>query len=241
MSAQKRTILVTDDDHQILKFVTHNLQFEDYEVLTAHDGRQALALIQEQAPDLVILDLMMPQMDGFEVCQRVRTFSAVPIIILTARDQERDKVRGLELGADDYLTKPFGVEELLARVRAVLRRSEFTTNERAYGLSMHLTIGELSIDHAQRLVTMAGQVVSLTPTEYRLLFHLAQNAGRVVTHNGLLEYVWGEMYAGEGHLLQVTISRLRRKIEHDPASPRSILTKAGIGYMLAAPASVQVT
>lgn len=239
MPARKTTIVIADDDLQHLKFVARNLQFEGYEVLLANDGKQALHLIETHTPDLILLDLMMPEMDGFTVCQQVRTFSAVPIIILTARGQDRDKIRGLDLGADDYLTKPFRVEELIARVRAVLRRSQFTKNERTYALQTNMTIGELSIDDAQHQVSMAGHEIVLTPTEYRLLFYLAQNAGHLLTQDRLLEYVWGEDYVGEGHLLQVNMSRLRSKLEPDPAHPRYILTKIGIGYMLVASAEVQ--
>jgi DNA-binding response OmpR family regulator len=147
-------------------------------------------------------------------------------------------VRGFDLGADDYLIKPFSVEELLARVRAVLRRAQFTASEQAYALQTTMMIGDLSINDAQHLVTRAGQEIILTAIEYRLLFHLAQNAGRIVTQDQFLEYVWGDNYVGEGHLLQVNMSRLRSKLEPDPAHPRYILTKVGIGYMLAAPAAV---
>jgi DNA-binding response OmpR family regulator len=238
MSAKKTTILAVDDDVHLLRLIVRNLELEGYDVLTASDGREALEQIQAYVADLVLLDLMLPEMDGFTVCSAVREFSAVPIIILTARGQDRDKVRGFDLGADDYLTKPFSVEELLARVRAVLRRTQFTANEHVYGLQTTMTIGELSINDAQHLVMRAGQEVNLTPVEYRLLFHLAQNAGRIVTQDQLLEYVWGDNYVGEGHLLQVNMSRLRSKLEPDPAHPRYILTKVGIGYMLAAPAAV---
>ncbi len=161
-------------------------------------------------------------------------FSAVPIIIITARGQDQDKVRGLDLGADDYLTKPFSVDELLARVRAVLRRALFIANEQSHALRTTTTIGELTIDFAQHLVTMKGKEVVLTPTEYRILSYLAQNAGRVVTQDLLLEHVWGSEYVGEGHMLQVNINRLRRKIEPDATHPRYIMTKVGIGYLLAA-------
>ena len=180
----------------------------------------------------------MPKMDGFTVCQRVREFSAVPIIIVTARGQDQDKVHGLDLGADDYLTKPFSVDELLARVRAVLRRTQFTVNEQTHAMSRTSTIGELMIDFSQHLVTKAGQEVSLTATEYRILAYLAQNVGRVVTQDLLLEHVWGSEYLGESHMLQVNINRLRRKIEADPSHPRYLLTKVGVGYFLAAQADV---
>jgi DNA-binding response OmpR family regulator len=172
-------------------------------------------------------------MDGFTVCHRVREFSTVPIILVTARGQDQDKIRGLDLGADDYLTKPFSVDELLARVRAVLRRAQFTSNDAASVARTIQTIGEMTIDYAQHLVTIEGREVTLTPIEYRLLAYLAQNAGRIVTQELLLSHVWGSEYTGESHMLQVNINRLRRKVEADPTSPRYIRTKVGIGYLLA--------
>src|SRR5260370_25609520 len=234
MPAKKTTILAADDDPQLLRLMTRNLEFEGYEVLSASDGQQALAEIESHVPDLVLLDVMMPKMDGFTVCHRVREFSSVPIIIVTARGQDQDKVRGLDIGADDYLTKPFSVDELLARVRAVLRRAQFTVNEQAHGIRTTITIGDLTVDSAQHLVTMAGKEVTLTPIEYRILAHLAQNVGRVVTQDMVLEHVWGTEYLGESHMLQVNINRLRRKLEVDPTRPRYILTKVGVGYFLAA-------
>jgi DNA-binding response OmpR family regulator len=236
MSAKKTAIIVADDDPQLLRFLVRNLEFEGFEVHKASDGKEALELITTASPDLVILDLMMPRMDGFAVCSAVREFSAVPIIILTALGWDQEKVRAFELGADDYLTKPFSLEELIARVRAVLRRSRFTTNEHAYLLRGTLTIGDVTINDAEHLVQRAGCEVVLSPVEYRLLLYLAQNAGRVVTQDQLLAYIWGDSYMNEGHILQVNISRLRRKLEPDPAHPRYILTKPGVGYMLASPA-----
>lgn len=231
MPPRKPTILTADDDPQLLRLVARNLAFEGYDVHTASDGELALARIEALQPDLVLLDVMMPRMDGLAVCQRVREFSTVPIIMLTAREQ--DKIRALDLGADDYLTKPFSVDELLARVAAVLRRAQFRPDEHPY--ATHTTLGELAIDHAQRLVTMAGRQIMLTPIEYSLLAYLAHNAGRIVLQDALLEHVWGTAYAGEGHLLQVNVSRLRHKLEPDPGHPRYLVTKPGIGYLLAAP------
>ncbi|HET8912979.1 MAG TPA: response regulator transcription factor [Ktedonobacteraceae bacterium] len=241
MPAKKTTILTADDDPQLLRLVARNLQFEDYDVLTASDGKQALEMIEAHTPDAVLLDVMMPKMDGFTVCHKVREFSSVPIIIVTARGQDQDKVRGLDLGADDYLTKPFSVDELLARVRAVLRRSQFTSNEAMHSLRTKITIGELVIDDAQHRVTLASREIELTPIEYRLLVYLAQNVGCVVTQDLLLDHVWGSEYVGESHILQVNINRLRRKLEVDPTRPRYILTKVGIGYMLASQADSQKT
>ncbi len=234
MPVKKTTIVAADDDPQLLRLMTRNLEFEGYEVISVSDGQQALEQIEAQVPDLVLLDVMMPKMDGFSVCYRVREFSSVPIILVTARGQDQDKVRGLDLGADDYLTKPFSVDELLARVRAVLRRAHFTATEQAQTLRTTISIGELTIDFGQHLVYMRGQEVPLTPTEYNIIAYLAQNAGRVVTQDLLLEYVWGSEYIGESHMLQVNINRVRRKLEADPAHPRYILTKTGVGYLLAA-------
>jgi DNA-binding response OmpR family regulator len=240
MPAKKTTILAADDDPQLLRLMTRNLQLEGYDVLGASDGQQALELIESNPPDLVLLDVMMPKMDGFTVCYRVREFSSVPIIIVTARGQDQDKVRGLDLGADDYLTKPFSVDELLARVRAVLRRSQFTARENAQGLRASTATGDLTIDYSQHLVILAGREVPLTPNEYRILAYLAQNVGHVVTQDLLLEHVWGSEYLGESHMLQVNINRLRRKLEVDPIQPHYILTKVGIGYSLASlPVSTQ--
>ena len=238
MPTKKTTILTADDDPQLLRLVARNLQLEGYEVLTASDGQQALEQIEATLPDLVLLDVMMPKMDGFTVCQRVREFSTVPVIMVTARGQDQDKVRGLDMGADDYLTKPFSVDELLARVRAVLRRTNFTSIENNAARAA-ATIGDLHIDFTQHLVTMAGIEVILTPTEYRILSYLAQNVGRVVTQDLLLEHVWGSEYVGESHMLQVNVNRLRRKLEVDPTHPRYILTKVGIGYLLASHADIR--
>lgn len=231
MFAKHTTILLADDDQQLLRLVTRALQFEGYEVLLASDGEQALDQITAHMPDLVLLDVMMPRMDGFTVCQRVRALSAVPIIMLTARGLDQDKAHGLDLGADDFLGKPFSMDELLARVRAVLRRSHFTPDESPLGLQSIMHVGDLAVDYAQHQVTKDGQEVALTPTEFRLLTYLAQNANHVMIQDRLLAYVWGEEYVGENHMLQVNVNRLRHKLEADIARPRIILTKAGVGYL----------
>ena len=238
MPAKKTTILVADDDPQLLRLMTRNLELEGYDILSARDGKEALDTIEVRLPDLALLDVMMPKMDGFTVCQCVRDFSALPIIIVTARGQDGDKIRGLDLGADDYLTKPFNIDELLARVRAVLRRSRFNQHEQAQRFQEQVTIGDLHIDYAQRQVRLYDREIGLTPVEYRLFAYLAQNVGRIITQELLLEHVWGAEYVGESHMLQVNINRLRRKVEPDPSYPRYILTKVGIGYLLSAsPAS----
>lgn len=231
MPEKQPTILVVDDDLQLLQLVALNLELEGYAVALAGDGQQALSQIEQHMPDLVLLDVMMPRIDGFTLCHRVREFSTVPIIIVTAKERSQDKIRGLDLGADDYLTKPLNMDELLARVRAVLRRAQFREDERT--LSTTLTIGPLTIDFGQRQVELSEQKVVLTPTEYRLLAFLARHAGRVVPQDTVLERVWGKEYVGEHHLLQVNINRLRHKLETDPTHPRYLLTKPGIGYVLA--------
>src|SRR6266704_2172733 len=232
MPTKKTTILTADDDPQLLRLITRNLQLEGYEVLPVSDGQQALEHIEQKSPDVVLLDVMMPRMDGFTVCHKVREFSSVPIIIVTARGQDQDKVRGLDLGADDYLTKPFSIDELLARVRAVLRRAQFSVRENGQGLQPTMTTGELTIDFSQHLVALAGKEVALTPTEFSIIAYLAQNAGRIVTQDLLLEHVWGAEYVGESHMLRVNITRLRRKLETNPSRPRYLLTRPGIGYLL---------
>jgi len=233
MPAKKTTILVADDDPQLLRLVARNLELDGYAVRTASDGQEAFDAIVADPPDLAVLDVMMPRLDGFAVCERVREFSSLPIMILTARGRDQEKVRGFDLGADDYLTKPFNNSELLARVRAILRR---TQGAHLVGATQtRTTIGELAIDYAQHIVTRNGHELTLTPVEYRLLAYLAQNVGRVVTQDLLLEHVWGDEYVGESHLLQVNINRLRRKIEDDATHPQYLLTRPGIGYLLAIP------
>lgn len=235
MATKKALILVADDDPRILRLVKRNLEMEGYQTLTAYDGQQTLEQIEAKEPSVVLLDINMPKLNGFEVCERVREFSNVPIIIITAREQEQDLVRGLDLGADDYLTKPFGIEELLARVRAVLRRSQWDTAspEQELHHNRHkMAVGNLMIDFAQHSVAADGRVIELTPIEFRLLAYLARNVGHVVTPDLLLEQAWGEEYAYERHLLIVNINRLRRKLERDPAHPVYILTRKGVGYFM---------
>ena len=228
----KRTrVLVVDDEPETVKYVSANLRARGYDVLTAEDGRMALKVFSESLVDLIILDIMMPGPDGFEVCQTIRQRSGVPIIMLSARGQEGDVVHALDLGADDYLTKPFGVEEMLARVRAALRR----TAQIEATPGPPLIVEDLEIDFAARRVTVRGRVVQLTPTEYNLLAHLAINAGRVLTHRALLQAVWGPEYGTETEYLWAYIRRLRRKIEPEPSDPVFILTQPGVGYSFVVP------
>ena len=223
---RKEVVLIVDDEPETVKYVSTNLRVRGYDVLTAEDGRTALKEFGESLVDLIILDIMMPGADGFEVCQAVRRESDVPIIMLSARGQEGDIVRALDLGADDYLTKPFGVAELLARVRAALRR----TTQTGVAPRPSLVLEGLEIDFATQHLMVLGREVRLTPTEYRLLAHLAINAGRVLTHRALLQAVWGPEYGEETEYLWAYIRRLRRKIEPEPGNPRYILTLPGVGY-----------
>ena len=234
MRERKAKVLAADDDLNILHLIAFNLELEGYEVCTASDGARALELVTSYQPDVIILDVMMPAMDGFTVCERVREFSTTPIIIATAMDAENDKIRGLDLGADDYLVKPFSIPELFARVRAVLRRSRFSNADAAPAPAPTVeTLCDLTIDHAQHVVTHKGQEVALTPIEFALLATLMREAGKLVRSESLLETVWGAEYAGETHILQVNIHRLRRKIEDDPSRPVYIKTQPGLGYFMA--------
>jgi len=229
----KEKILIVDDEARILRLVRSNLEPVGYKVLTAMDGESALTAAEMNDPDLIILDLMLPRLDGFEVCRRLREFSTVPIIILTAKGEEVDKVKGLELGADDYLTKPFSVQELLARIKAVLRRTRVPPTQK---LEPVFNLGNFSVNFAQRRVVSNGADIKLSPTEYKLLYELVTNAGRVVLHQDLLGRVWGREYRDETEYLRVYIRYLRQKIEEDPSHPKLILTEPGVGYRFAAPA-----
>ena len=228
----KARILVVDDDSHILQLIHANLTVAGYDVAMAEDGAQGLEMIQAKQPDLVILDLVMPKVDGFEVARRIREFSPVPIIMLTARSSEVDIVRGFDVGADDYLTKPFAVNELLVRVRAVLRRTKYPSE---VVNREPLQVGDLVIDFAQHRVTVRGEEVALTPTEYRLLSYLAMNLGRVMLHKDILRNVWGPEYRDETEYLRVYVRYLRQKIEEVSSDPKYLITKPGAGYMLQAP------
>jgi DNA-binding response OmpR family regulator len=221
-------ILAVDDEPRYLRLLEANLRTEGYEVLTAKDGDEALEVFSAQPVDLILLDVMMPHLDGFATCQRIRQYSSVPIIILTAKGEEQDRVRGLDVGADDYLVKPFSVMELLARVRAVLRRAQVAET----GQTRFFTHGNLRIDLARAEVWLGDQLVYLSATEYRLLLQFAHNVGKVVTAEDLLTSVWGPEYANDKEILWVTIARLRQKVEKDPHEPTHIVTRSGLGYIM---------
>ena len=228
MAKGKTRILAVDDEPRYLWAIQAVLEGVGYKTLSASNGRAALDLVAVEQPDLVLLDVKMPVMNGYEACQRIREFSTVPIIMLTALAEEADKVRGLDVGADDYVTKPFGAQELLARVRAVLRRVELAEVSET---SPVFRAGDLEVNFAQQLVTVRGQEASLTATEYRLLCELAKAPNRVLVCDYLLEKVWGDEYRGENHMLRQVIYRLRHKIERDPKNPEHIQNRPGIGYV----------
>lgn len=232
MTTKAKRILLAEDEMALRDFVSRNLRARGFEVLEASNGLEAIAVWEREDPHLLILDIMMPRMDGLEVCRRVREYSAVPIIVLTALDAESDKVTALDLGADDYLTKPFGVEELLARVRAVLRRTQAEVVSPTSGIKR---FGDLEIDLEGHIVRLHGSEVRLSPTEFAFLKQLITNEGKVVTHRMLLQSIWGPEYGGEAEYLRVYINRLRHKLETDPANPRYLLTEPGVGYRFVAP------
>lgn len=222
-----KLVLVVDDEIRITTMMRMNLETEGLRVITATNGREALDHLREEMPDIIILDVMMPGMDGFETLRRIRTASQVPIIMLTAKDEENDRIRGLELGADDYVGKPFSHRELLSRIKAVLRRHYLP----APATLGHINVdNRLSIDFNKREVLINGERINLRPTEYRLLYHLVQRAGFVMNHNELLAKVWGPEYHDETHYLRLYVTYLRQKIEIDPANPAYILTERGVGY-----------
>ncbi len=220
-------ILVVDDEPRMIHFIRLNLEHDGFEVAEAANGLAALQQLRDTLPDLMLLDVAMPELDGFETLRMLREISSVPVIMLTARGDEDDRVRGLELGADDYVTKPFSPRELVSRVRAVLRRTEIA----APADKATIQVDErLSLNFDRREVLVEGRPVKLRPTEYRLLYHLVQNAGWVVPHDQLLAKVWGYEYREETHYLRLYINYLRQKLEPDPANPRYILTERGVGY-----------
>ncbi|HEQ7794791.1 TPA: response regulator transcription factor, partial [Streptococcus pyogenes] len=229
-------ILIVDDEKPISDIIKFNLTKEGYDIVTAFDGREAVTIFEEERPDLIILDLMLPELDGLEVAKEIRKTSHVPIIMLSAKDSEFDKVIGLEIGADDYVTKPFSNRELLARVKAHLRRTETietaVAEENASSGTQELTIGNLQILPDAFVAKKHGQEVELTHREFELLHHLANHMGQVMTREHLLEIVWGYDYFGDVRTVDVTVRRLREKIEDTPSRPEYILTRRGVGYYM---------
>ncbi|NMC16055.1 MAG: response regulator transcription factor [Chloroflexi bacterium] len=224
---RKNRILVVDDEKGLVKIIRLNLEHDGFEVFEANNGAQAMDRLRAVIPDLVLLDVMMPDLDGFQVLRMIREVGSTPVIMLTAKGEENDKVRGLELGADDYVTKPFSPRELTSRIRAVLRRGSFTDQSDTGKIDVD---GRLQIDFDRHAVWVDGELVQLRPTEYRLLYHLVKNAGWVLTHDQILSKVWGYEYEDEPHYVRLYINYLRKKIEKDPANPRYILTERGVGY-----------
>jgi two-component system KDP operon response regulator KdpE len=226
-SSRKYRILVVDDERRMVGFIRLNLEQDGFEVIEAYNGTQALDRLRDSLPDLILLDVMMPDIDGFEVLRTIREISQVPVIMLTAKSEEDDKVKGLEIGADDYITKPFSPRELVGRVKAVLRRGSTFEDDEEGALEVD---DRLKIDFGRREVWVDNELVKLRPTEYRLLYHLVQNAGWVLTHDQILTKVWGYEYRDEPHYVRLYINYLRKKIEEDPSNPKYILTERGVGY-----------
>jgi two-component system KDP operon response regulator KdpE len=230
-SGREPLVLVVEDEPQVMRFLRATLPAHGYRMLEAASGASALVETQTRQPDLVLLDLGLPDLDGLEVTRRIREWTSVPIVVISARGQERDKVQALDAGADDYLTKPFGTDELLARMRVALRHAARVAGG---GGETVFEAGELRVDLASRLVYRRGEEVRLTRTEYRLLAALVQHAGKVLTHRQLLREVWGPAAASETHYLRVYMAQLRHKLEDDAARPRHLLTETGVGYRLRA-------
>jgi two-component system KDP operon response regulator KdpE len=220
-------VLVVDDEKSLRDFVRKNLEVRGYKVLTASNGLEAMAIFNTERVDLVILDIMMPHLDGLETARRIRQSSVVPIIVLTALGEESDKVRAFDYGADDYLTKPFGVGELLGRIKAVLRRARWSEPST---LDERIVRGEICADLARHEVTIGDEILDLTPTEFNLLVYLMRNTGKVLPHRAILQHVWGPEYGEEAEYLRVYIGRLRQKVEVDPLNPKYLFTERGVGY-----------
>jgi len=220
-------ILAVDDEQRMVRFIQLNLEQDGFQVITAYNGKEALEQVRTQLPDLVLLDIMMPDINGFEVLKKIREVNNVPVIMLTAKGEEDDRIQGLELGADDYITKPFSPRELVSRIRAVLRRTKTFQEDQVDLIKVD---DRLTIDFSRREVWVDGEKVDLRPTEYRLLYHLVQNAGWVNTHEQLLSKVWGFEYQDEPHYVRLYVNYLRKKLEEDPSNPKYILTERGVGY-----------
>lgn len=240
MDENKKTILIVDDEKTIVEMLVYNLQKEGYNTLEAGDGEEAVRVALDKKPDLVLLDIMLPKMDGLAVCKRIRQSLNIPILMISAKDEEIDKILGLELGADDYITKPFSVRELMARVKANLRKAEITAKAMENALpekelesnSNSITVGDLSLDLNKFEVKVRGEVIDLTLREFEVIKYLANQPGQVVTRETLLEKVWGYEYYGDIRTVDVTVRRIREKIEKDTSNPKILITKRGVGYYI---------
>lgn len=227
----KLSILLVEDEKNICDFISTSLSAQDYRISTAHTGKEALPIITSQCPDLILLDLGLPDMDGMEIIRQVRTWSSVPIIVLSARTQEQEKVRALDLGADDYLTKPIGTSELLARIRTALRHSNrLNTDSPLYKRPFHAK--GLTIDFEKHLVSVDGKDVHLTQFEFKIISLLAQNSGRVMTYDTIISNIWGPYADDDNSILRVNMAHIRRKLEQNPAEPQYVFTEIGIGYRM---------
>ena len=237
LNKDKKTILIVDDEKPIVDILVYNLQKEGYNTIEASDGISAVEIALNQKPDLILLDIMLPKMDGLTVCKKIRTTLNVPILMLTARDEEIDKIVGLELGADDYVTKPFSVRELMARIKANLRKFEVTItntdNDKLNKETKKVKIGELTIDYDKFEVRVKDEIIDLTLREFEVLKYLASQPGQVITRETLLEKVWGYEYYGDIRTVDVTVRRIREKIEKDTSAPKILITKRGVGYYIA--------
>ena len=237
MDQDKKTILIVDDEQHIVDILVYNLEKEGYNTLQANDGLAAVDMALDKKPDLILLDIMLPKMDGLAVCKKIRHHLNVPILMLTAKDEEIDKILGLELGADDYVTKPFSVRELMARIKANLRKAELASTNRKEvekeDNTNKIVVGDLSLDLDKFEVKVKGQVVDLTLREFEVLKYLANQPGQVITREVLLEKVWGYEYYGDIRTVDVTVRRIREKIEKDTSAPKILITKRGVGYYIA--------
>lgn len=226
----KPLVMVIEDEDAICNFITAILTSNDYQVVKANTGKEGIAMAASYSPDIILLDLGLPDVDGTEILKNIREWSKIPIIVVSARGHEREKVAALDLGADDYIVKPFGTSELLARIRTALRHSPKSMGAESNGRD-RLTVGELEIDYGKRMVLLSGNVVHLTPIEYKILALLSKNAGKVLTHDYIMKEIWG-LYVGDSHTLRVNMANIRRKIELNPGTPKYILTEMGVGYRM---------
>jgi two-component system KDP operon response regulator KdpE len=226
----KPLVLVIEDEDAICNFITAILNSNDYQVVKAKTGKEGFSMVASYSPDVILLDLGLPDIDGTEVLGRIREWSKIPVVVVSARGHEREKVEALDLGADDYIVKPFGTSELLARIRTALRHSPKSMDQRADGAEK-VSIGELEIDYGRRVVSLSGKNVHLTPVEYKILILLSKNAGKVLTHDYIMKEIWG-LYTDDSHTLRVNMANIRRKIEENPGAPKYILTEMGVGYRM---------